>query len=450
MSPLRIFFAGALLSAGATAGESVALFDGKSLSGWQSVGSAEWRVENGVIVGGQDGDPRRSGILMTEKTFKDFDLQLDFKIDEHGKYNSGVYLRHGPGERRQRGYQLNIGRGAAEEYVGLHFKEWLDKGDETDTIRKPLEWNSLRIRAIGPRVEAWLNSEPIVDYTDPDPEPAQLSTGAIAFQTYGAEGHAGWVKFRNIRIRDLGEPNPATIPTPQRGMGSRHAEKVEAVQRQKYQLLMIGDSITHNFDRPQFREVWDEHFGARDAISLGYSGARTENILWNLQNGELDGQSPKVATLLIGTNNSDDANYPVAHSAEQIFGGTKAIVDLLRERLPETKIIVLRIFPRSNVYLDSDGNQRGSAKKRAETNRLAGELVSALADGEHVFFLDVNHVFLRPDGSIDPALMPDMLHPSPAGAKAWAAAMEPLLSRLFGDDPKIDRANEQQSPTSGK
>ena len=345
---------------------------------------------------------------------------------------------------------MNIGRGAAEEYVGLHFKEWLDKGDETDTIRKPLDWNKLRIRAVGPRVEVWLNGEAIVDYTDPDPEPAQLAEGAIAFQTYGAEGHAGWVKFRNIRIRDLAEANPAAIPTPQRGMERRHAEKVEAIQGQKYRLLMIGDSITHNFDKPQFREVWDQFFASREAISLGYSGARTENILWNLQNGELDGQTPKVVTLLIGTNNSDDANYPVTHSAEQIFGGTKAIVELLRERLPESKILVLRIFPRSNVYLDSDGNERGSAKNRAATNRRAGELASALADDEHVFFLDVNHVFLRPDGSIDPSLMPDELHPSPAGARAWAEAMEPLLARLFGDDPKIGARDAKAVPTDSK
>ena len=129
------FFSLAALSGGA---EKIALFDGKSLEGWHSVGSAKWRVENGIIVGGQDGDSRKSGILMTKKSFKDFDLELEFKIDEHGKYNSGVYLRHGPGEGRQRGYQVNIGRGAAEEYVGLHYKEWLDKGDERDEIRKPL------------------------------------------------------------------------------------------------------------------------------------------------------------------------------------------------------------------------------------------------------------------------------------------------------------------------
>lgn len=183
--------------------QKIALFDGKSLDGWQAVGSARWRVEDGVIVGGQDGDPKKRGILMTRKSYKDFELELEFMIDEHGKYNSGVYLRHGPGQGRQRGYQVNIGRGAAEEYVGLHYKEWLDKGDEKDEIRKPLEWNHLRIRAVGARIRVWLNGQAIVDYTDPKPHPDHVAAGVIALQTYGAEGHAGWIKFRELAITDL-------------------------------------------------------------------------------------------------------------------------------------------------------------------------------------------------------------------------------------------------------
>jgi hypothetical protein len=135
--------------------------------------------------------------------FKDFDLRLQFMIDEHGKYNSGVYLRNEPDQRRQSGYQINIGRAAAEEYVGLHMKEWLDKGDEFDKIRKQLAWNQLRIKAVGPHIEAWLNGQKIVDYTDPTPKPEHLVPGVIALQTYGAEGHNGWVKFKEIEVLDL-------------------------------------------------------------------------------------------------------------------------------------------------------------------------------------------------------------------------------------------------------
>ena len=181
------------------------LFNGEDLTGWTVVGSAVWRAESGVIHGGQDGDPSRWGLIMTQESFQDFDLNLQFKIDEHGKYNSGVYLRHGSGESRRRGYQINIGRGAADEPVGLYLDEWLDKGDAADKYRRVLEWNHLRIRAVGPHIETWLNGTKIVDFTDPNPDPALLKTGAIAFQTYGAEGHDGWVQFRNIRIVDLSE-----------------------------------------------------------------------------------------------------------------------------------------------------------------------------------------------------------------------------------------------------
>jgi lysophospholipase L1-like esterase len=226
------------------------------------------------------------------------------------------------------------------------------------------------------------------------------------------------------------------IPVPQRGMEKRHAEKVAAAKAADHDLLMIGDSITHNFEKPEYQAVWKQFFEPRKALNLGYSGGRTENTLWNLQNGELEGQHPKVVTLLIGTNNSDDANYPVVHSAEQIKEGTAAIVKLLREKLPDAKILLLKIFPRTNVYKKPDGTLRGDADKRFDTNQQAGELVAQLADDKSVFYLDVNHVFLKLDGTIDTALMPDQLHPSPAGARAWAEAMEPLLSELFGDEPK--------------
>lgn len=238
-----------------------------------------------------------------------------------------------------------------------------------------------------------------------------------------------------VRAEEVAGKSPV-IPVPQRGMEKRHAEKVAAAKAGDHDLLMIGDSITHNFDKPEYQAVWKQFFAPRNALNLGYSGGRTENILWNLQNGELEGQHPKVVTLLIGTNNSDDANYPVVHDDYQIYRGTAAIVSLLREKLPDSKILLLKIFPRTNTYKKPDGSERGDAKKRFKTNLLAGWRASELADNKSVFVLDVNHVFLKLDGSIDTALMPDQLHPSPAGAQAWAEAMEPMLSKLFGDEPK--------------
>lgn len=233
-------------------------------------------------------------------------------------------------------------------------------------------------------------------------------------------------------------PGSPVTPVPQRGMEARHAAKVKEAKAGNHDLLMIGDSITHNFDTPPFKAVWDRFYAPRNALNLGYSGGRTENTLWNLLNGELENQKPKAITLLIGTNNTDDANFPIAHTPEQVAEGTAAIVKLLRQRCPDAKILLLRIFPRTNVYKKPDGTERGSMAKRFAANQHAGELVAKLADDRNVFFLDLNHLFLKPDGTIDRALMPDQLHPSPAGALKWAEAMEPTLAKLMGDTPKVE------------
>jgi hypothetical protein len=175
------------------------------LSQWEAFGKAQWKVTDGILEGGQNGDPTHSGVLVTKELYQDFDLGFEYLIDEHGKYNSGVYFRRGKTKEDRTGpvYQLNLGRGKAGEFVGLFLDRWLDKGDEEDRIRKPKEWNKVRLLVIGPKIKAWLNDELIVEYVDPDPRPDLARAGTIALQTYGAEGHAGWVKFRKLRIKRI-------------------------------------------------------------------------------------------------------------------------------------------------------------------------------------------------------------------------------------------------------
>lgn len=218
--------------------------------------------------------------------------------------------------------------------------------------------------------------------------------------------------------------NPAAIPVAG-GSRARHEEKLKLVAKEKYDLLMVGNSITNNFEKPQYQPVWNQFFAPRHALNLGFSGYRTENILWNLQHGELEGQSPKVVVLEIGTNNIDENHYPTRHTAGQLAGGIEAIVKLLRQKLPDAKIIVLRCFP--GCYGGPNPTSHRAILERAS------DIVSRLADNKHIFYCDVNHVFLHLDGSINHEMMPDWLHPSPAGSKAWAQAMEPLLSQLMGD-----------------
>ena len=244
----------------------------------------------------------------------------------------------------------------------------------------------------------------------------------------------------------LAESKPGDSDYPTKNANARHVEKVKAVKAGHYDLALIGDSITHTVGdmndgkyAPN-QAVWQRHFEPRRAINLGMNGQRTEEILWNLQNGQLEfTQSPKVAMLLIGTNNADDRHFARTHSPEEIFAGTRAIVDLIRQRHPSTKILVLRVFPRGG---DSEKGISpptfNSSAKCIETCRRAGELTARLADGKHVFWLDVNHVFLRSNGTINTELMWDLLHPSPAGAEAWVQAIEPTLAQLMGDQPILD------------
>ncbi len=245
-------------------------------------------------------------------------------------------------------------------------------------------------------------------------------------------------QLRRLSLNPEPKLGDADFPSPT--PSERHTQKVAAVKEGDYDLVLIGDSITHTVGEldgkyEPMKAVWQKHYAPLNAINLGYNGYRTEQILWNLQNGELDfKRSPKVAVLLIGTNNTDDRNFKKVHSAEEVFAGTKAIVDLIREKHPSTKILVLRIFPRGGD--DEKGVSPppfNSSKQCIETCLHAGELTKQLADDKHVFWLDVNYVFLNKDGTINTELMWDLLHPSPAGADAWAEAVKPTLVKLIGN-----------------
>lgn len=235
------------------------------------------------------------------------------------------------------------------------------------------------------------------------------------------------------------KPAPGDADFPTENPTERHTQKVAQVKAGKFDLVLIGDSITHTAGEmpggiyEPLRAVWERHFAPRHAINLGHNGFRTENILWNLLHGELEfNPSPKVFVILIGTNNTDDRNFPSVHNAQQVADGTKAIVDLIRQRHPSSKILVLRIFPRGG------DKQEGFAARVfhgspncLKTVEQAGLLTAKLADNKHIFWLDVNSIFLRADGSINTDLMPDLLHPNLAGAEAWAQAIEPTLNRLM-------------------
>lgn len=180
-------------------------------------------------------------------------------------------------------------------------------------------------------------------------------------------------------------------------------------------LIFLGDSITQGWND---NAVWRKYYGKRKAANMGIGGDRTQHVLWRLDHGNVDGLSPKLVVLMIGTNNSNGTD----NTAEEIADGVKAIVHRLREKLPQTKILLLAIFPRGQ----KPNPQR---EKNAEASRLS----SKLADGKMIYYMDIGKKFLEPDGTIRKEIMPDYLHPTLDGYRIWAAAIEDQVSKLLGE-----------------
>ena len=192
-------------------------------------------------------------------------------------------------------------------------------------------------------------------------------------------------------------------------------ERVKAMPDAK--LVFIGDSITQGWEG-NGREVWEKYYTPRKTLNLGIGGDRTQHVLWRLENGNLEGIKPKAAVIMIGTNNSNRQD----NTAEEIADGITAIVHKLRKATPDTKILLLAVFPRG----EKPNDQR---EKIAAVNKT----VSKLDDGEHVFYLDIGANLMNPDGTITKDVMPDFLHLSKKGYEIWAQSIEAKLKGLLGE-----------------
>ncbi|MBL8216465.1 MAG: chitobiase/beta-hexosaminidase C-terminal domain-containing protein [Bryobacterales bacterium] len=225
-----------------------------------------------------------------------------------------------------------------------------------------------------------------------------------------------------------GRPQPSTLVevTQNRDWknydwATRHRAIVARNQQVKPDLLLLGDSITHFWGgepsdaRARGPLSYEKYFGAYKVTNIGYGWDRTENVLWRLRHGEVDGIAPRVVMVMIGTNNMG------LNTAEEITAGVTAICDELHLRLPEANILLLGIFPRG-------------AKADVGRDKIAAVNVElAKLDGTRsITYMDIGKVFLEADGSIAPAIMNDYLHPTEAGYERWGEAIAPTLRRLAG------------------
>ena len=213
----------------------------------------------------------------------------------------------------------------------------------------------------------------------------------------------------------FGEKPSTVIPVPstlKKYMPKLHQEKLREAKNNKVDFVMIGDSITHSWSK------YPGVFEGSNLLNLGFPGDRTQNVLWRIENGALDGIAPKIVTLMIGTNNMHDTKkaYP-ADKPEDIFTGIKAIVTEVRTRLPKSKLVIFSVFPR----------KPGSENERA---KAVNEMLPQLADGKFVSHIDLNRFFTKENGQQNKDLYNrDLLHLNDRGYLAWGRAMYPLLKK---------------------
>jgi lysophospholipase L1-like esterase len=195
-------------------------------------------------------------------------------------------------------------------------------------------------------------------------------------------------------------------------------------------LYFEGDSITRRWgalDYPDLLAHWTKAFHGWNAADFAWGGDRTENILWRLSNGELDGVNPKVIVLLAGTNNLGKEPGDEA-KVKDVTRGLQAIVDLCREKAPTATIVLTAIFPRNDnpaVMPTIDAINANLAK---------------MADGKSVRFLDVDARLADANGTLFEGMMMDGLHPTLKGYEVWAEALKPILTELLGPPAATDHA----------
>jgi len=216
--------------------------------------------------------------------------------------------------------------------------------------------------------------------------------------------------------------NTATNPVPRDAHWlARHEAFVRQAQQGGINVLFLGDSIT-DFWRTRGSNVWNRYYAPLHAANFGISGDRTQHLLWRIDHGELDGIHPKVVVLMIGTNNTgkERDGQTIRNTVPEVIQGIQAVVADIRSKLPESKILLLGIFPRGHL----EDPQRAQVA-------VINTVIAKLDDGRRVHYLDLTPRFLEPDGSLSRAVMPDLLHPSERGYEIWAEAMQPTLETLL-------------------
>jgi (4-O-methyl)-D-glucuronate---lignin esterase len=209
---------------------------------------------------------------------------------------------------------------------------------------------------------------------------------------------------------------------------NKHIELIEKAKKGNIDLYFAGDSITRRWEATH-KANWDLNFGGWKAANFGAGGDRTQNVIYRIENGEMDGVTPKVIVLLIGTNNVGfvPVNGSDAALVEDITKGIKACLNALRKKAPTAKILLIGITPR---------NTNGSTALMPTINKINNR-IAKFANGKTIKFLNINDKLADKDSKLYDGMTDDGLHLTDKGYQVWADAMKPILNEWLGPPSKL-------------
>ena len=224
-----------------------------------------------------------------------------------------------------------------------------------------------------------------------------------------------------------------------------HEQLLEKTKQGRIDIYFEGDSIVRRWgatDYPELLANWNQNFFGWNAADFGWGADKIENILWRLENGELDGVNPKIVVLLAGTNNVGNSVIPEGDDAKVlgITSGLQAVLRSIQAKAPDATVILTAIFPRND--------NSAVVPTIVKINRN----LSQLADGVRIRYLDINDKLAGPDGKLFEGVMNprDQLHPTVRGYQIWADALKPIFTELLGPPAKEDHAPPPTGDPSAK
>lgn len=228
------------------------------------------------------------------------------------------------------------------------------------------------------------------------------------------------------------QDGPADRPAARTDQNSAiaHEQLIEKARQGRIDVYFVGDSIVRRWgalDYPELLANWKENFYGWNAGNFGWGADRTQNILWRLEHGELDGVNPKVIVILAGTNNVGREPRDEATIAD-IVRGIRTILDTCQRKAPAATIVLTAIFPRND-----------NLEVVPTINRI-NEQLAAFADGKRVRFVNINDRLADANGVLFEGVVHDKLHPTVKGYQIWADALKPIFREVLGPPAATDLA----------